>query len=213
MSGRVCVDFTISSFYECCFSQIRRLDGISFDNDPLTYLMLEGNTPYWEHQSEATNYYKGGWIRNPVQNNLIELSVDERIEVIRGYINREKKNVIENYADWLKTMFGAYFAENFPYKYTRKYWTVNPEKLAYQWIDGRMYVPTLDEMLRGAMEETDSSTHYSKVVRYPKMGGFKSFLNPLVKGRNILDKIMSLMGVVLCRQKYIIQNIKKCQEI
>lgn len=185
MSGIVCVDFTISSFYERCFSQIRRLDGISFDNDPLTYLMLEGNTPYWEHQSEATNYYKGRWVRNPVQNNLIELSVDERIEVISGYINREKKNVIENYADWLKTMFGTYFAENFPYKYTRKYWTVNPEKLAFQWIDGRMYVPTLDEMLRGAMEETDLLTHYSKVARYPKMGGFKSFLNPLVKGRNI----------------------------
>lgn len=91
MSGIVCVDFTISSFYKRCFLQIRRLDGISFDNDPLTYLMLEGNTPYWEHQSEATNYYKGRWIRNPVQNNLIELSVDERIEVISGYINREKR--------------------------------------------------------------------------------------------------------------------------
>lgn len=46
-------------------------------------------------------------------------------------------------------------------------------------------MPTLDEMLRGAMEETDLLTHYSKVARYPKLGGFKSFLNPLVKGRNI----------------------------
>ena len=92
---------------------------------------------------------------------------------------------IENYGDWLRAMFGNYFAEKFPYKYTRKYWTVEPEQLESNWIKGRMYTPALEEVLRGAMEEDTRSVHYSKEARYPVKGGFKSFLDPLVKNADI----------------------------
>ena len=177
--GGLCNSFSINGFTFDTFAHI------SFDNDNLTYQMLEGNTPHWVHQSEATNYYNGTWIQNPVQNNLIGLAVDERIEIIKSFIERDQGKKIKNYADWLRTMFGDYFAKNFPYKYTRKYWTVEPDKLEYQWINGRMNIPTLDELLRGAMEESKQSIHYSKEARYPKIGGFKSFLSPLAKGANI----------------------------
>jgi protoporphyrinogen oxidase len=82
-------------------------------------------------------------------------------------------------------MFGDYFAQNYPYKYTRKYWTVEPDKLESKWINGRMYTPTLEEILRGAMEKKPHTTHYSKEARYPKYGGFKAFLNPLAQNCNI----------------------------
>lgn len=177
--GGLCNSFEINGFIFDTFAHI------SFDNEETTYNMLEGNTTHWVHRPEAANYYKGIWVRNPVQNNLVDLPVDERIKIINGFIERDQGKKIENYADWLKAMFGEYFAENFPYKYTRKYWTVEPDKLEYQWINGRMYVPTLDELLQGAMEENVQSVHYSKEARYPKEGGFKSFLSPLVKNTDI----------------------------
>ncbi len=177
--GGLCNSFEIRGFMFDTFAHI------SFDNEETTYHMLEGNVPHWTHESEAVNFNQGSWIKNPVQNNLAGLPVEERIRIIKGFIERTPDRNIENYGDWLRAMFGDYFAEKFPYKYTRKYWTVEPEQLESNWIKGRMYTPALEEVLRGAMEEDTRSVHYSKEARYPVKGGFKSFLDPLVKNADI----------------------------
>lgn len=176
--GGLCNSFTIDGFTFDTFAHI------SFDNDEETYDMLEGNTSYFKHNPEATNYSNGKWIKNPAQNNLVSLPVDERISIIKGYLNR-KENQIVSYADWLNYNFGKYFTDRFPRKYTRKYWTVEPERLDFKWIEGRMYVPSFDELLRGAFEESEAVLHYSKEARYPEQGGFKAFLNPLIDGAQI----------------------------
>lgn len=177
--GGLCNSFSIDGFIFDTFAHI------SFDNEKTTYNMLEGNTLHYVHRPEATNFCQGMWVQNPVQNNLICLPVDERVKIIQDFIERDQEKKIENYADWLKVMYGDYFAKKFPYKYTRKYWTVEPDQLEYQWINGRMYIPSLEEVLRGAMEETTHSLHYSKEARYPQKGGFKAFLAPLAKNADI----------------------------
>ncbi len=178
--GGLCNSFCIGSFVFDTFAHI------SFDNDHYTYSMIEGKTKHWTHSSEAINYCDGNWVRNPVQNNLIGLTVDERIKIIKSYIERNNSGEISNYADWLCSHFGSYFAKKYPYRYTRKYWTLEPEKLEYKWIEGRMTTPDLDELLRSAMEVNDKIVHYSKEARYPVKGGFKEFLRPLARDAKIL---------------------------
>jgi protoporphyrinogen oxidase len=176
--GGLCNSFTIDGFTFDTFAHV------SFDNNPDVKELLEGTTEHFLNNPEALNFYKNEWIRNPVQNNLVRLNLPERLEVIKGFINRKERQ-IQNYDDWLRNMYGDYFTDNFPTKYTRKYWTVEPEQLEPQWVEGRMYTPTIDEVLLGAMSEETPNVHYSKQIRYPKNGGFQAFLTNMTNGLNI----------------------------
>lgn len=186
--GGLCNSFNIDGFTFDTFAHI------SFDNEPKTYKVFEGQTEFLAHESKALNYVDGLWVGHPVQNNLIELPVDERIKIIKDFLDRASESSVDNYYDWLKMHYGEYFSDNYPVRYTRKYWTVEPHNLDYKWIDGRMTTPNIEQILRGAMEKNDNTLHYSQVARYPKSGGFKQFLKPIAKGidiryNTIIDKI------------------------
>lgn len=45
----------------------------------------------------------------------------------------------------------------------------------------RLYQPTIEEVETGCKSPNTPITYYSKNMRYPKKGGFKSFFNELVK--------------------------------
>ncbi len=167
--GGLCRSFNIEGFTFDTFAHV------NFCKDPYVFSMLEGKTEYITHIPEAYNYSNGDWIRNPVQNNLVNLDIDERIKIIKGFIDR--KQIIEpaNYDEWLRKQYGDYFTDNYPSKYTRKYWTVEPEMLETRWVEGRMYTPTIDEILRGAMTEKTPNVHYSKEMHYPNSGGYGQF--------------------------------------
>jgi protoporphyrinogen oxidase len=36
----------------------------------------------------AYNYYKGMWLKHPAQNNLAPLPINEKIEIIRDFVNK-----------------------------------------------------------------------------------------------------------------------------
>ena len=168
------------------------VDGFTFDTfahisfDPNTEEYLENTTEHYIHASEALNFDNGRWLRHPVQNNLVDLPVDERISLIKGFIEKNNDGEAANYAQWLENVYGIGFAHAYPYRYTRKYWTVEPEQLEIKWIKGRMYEPSLEEVLRGAMVTHTPGVHYSKEARYPIHGGFQSFLSFMAKECNII---------------------------
>ena len=139
--------------------------------------------PHEVHQPEVKNYANGSWIRHPVQNNLRSLPVEERIRIIEGFANRNGINdvAINNYRDWLHLQFGDYFSEHYPEVYTRKYWGTDAERLSTSWCSGRIYQPSLQEVLFGSYPDADQSenVYYAKEMRYPKSGGYSSFVKPV----------------------------------
>jgi protoporphyrinogen oxidase len=144
-------------------------------------------TSHYKHSPKAYNYYKGKWIKHPVQNNLFSLSSIEKKLIIDGFKKRTKKNIneIHNYEDWLRVQYGDYFAEKFPLVYTKKYWTLDAKNLETKWVGSRMHVPSIEEIKKGCRTETLENKYYADEMRYPKKGGYKSFLEPLVKNLNI----------------------------
>lgn len=70
-------------------------------------------------------------------------------------------------------------------KYTKKYWGVEAKELEIKWIGNRMYKPTIEEVKRGMETEDTPITYYAKKMYYPKKGGYKSYLNSMVKNLNI----------------------------
>lgn len=176
--GGLCSSFTIDGFTFDTFAHL------TFSKDPYVNSLLEDKTDYLIHKPEALNYYKGVWIKNPAQNNLFPLPTNEKVKIIKDFIARREKPC-QNYEDWLRNQYGDYFTDNFPARYTRKYWTVEPCELEPKWVEGRMYRPSIEEVLYGAMSENTPCVHYSKEMHYPKHGGFQAFLAPLAEKTDI----------------------------
>ena len=83
--------------------------------------------------------------------------------------------------------YGNFFAENFPFAYTRKYWTAEAEDLSVNpvFVGPRFYIPNTEEILFGAMSEDTPVTYYAKEMRYPKEGQYRSFFKDLMEGIEI----------------------------
>ena len=95
------------------------------------------------------------------------------------------ERTIKNYADWLLSSFGRTFAELFPMQYTRKYHLTTADNMSIDWLGPRIYRPSLEEVLRGAISPTAPHVHYITRFRYPDEGGFESYLKKLVPLGNL----------------------------
>ena len=76
--------------------------------------------------------------------------------------------------------YGRTFAEEFPTAYTEKYHTTTPRNMTTDWIGPRMYRPSLEEVLRGALAPSAPNVHYVTGFRYPSRGGFAAYLEKFV---------------------------------
>lgn len=179
--GGLCDNFEIEGF------RFDKFIHLSFTQNNYVEALFEESTKYEVHIPDPMNYYKGCWLKHPAQNNLYPLSVKEKLEIIKDFIDREDREIkdIKNYEEWLKVQYGNYFAKKFPMQYTKKYWTLPAKELEIKWIGKRMYKPTIDEILEGAMTTDTPNTYYAKEMRYPLKGGYKSFLNKMADGCNV----------------------------
>lgn len=179
--GGLCGNFTINGF------RFDRFIHFTFTNDEYVYNTFNNSSELYEHPAISNNYYKGYWLRHPAQNNLYSLPTDEKVKIITDFVNRPKMEIseIKNYAEWLECQYGKYFAHNFPFAYTRKYWCKEASELETKWVGSRMHSPSLEEVLKGAMEPNDEIFYYTSVMRYPKVGGFRSILNDTRKDLDI----------------------------
>ena len=157
----------------------------TFAKDKEIREILESGIEYHNSVADGYNYKNGKWIKHPVQNNLKLLDTDEKINIIKSFIEREDNKNPNNYQEWLYSVYGIYYSDNYPRLYTQKYWTVEPQLLETKWVGPRMYKSNIDEILRGAFEEETPNVHYSNGIRYPKSGGFDMFLKNMVRNSNI----------------------------
>jgi len=138
---------------------------------------------YEERSLRIDNYWHGRRILHPVQCNLRGLPADLVIKVIEDFVSVQGKQTQagQSYAHWLHDTYGKTFAETFPIVYGRKYHTTTMDRLTTDWIGPRMYRPSLEEILRGALGENVAGAHYVDTFRYPSTGGFLSYLEPFAK--------------------------------
>jgi protoporphyrinogen oxidase len=109
------------------------------------------------------------------------------VKVISDFVEERgaPERPIKNYADWLLASFGKTFAESFPMTYTRKYHTTTADNMSTDWLGPRIYRPSLEEVLRGAISASAPHVHYITHFRYPSAGGFMNYLNKFMPMGNI----------------------------
>jgi protoporphyrinogen oxidase len=155
---------------------------ISFTSDKRLQDLFSGNIggKYEVMKAYVNNYWRGHWIKHPAQINLHGLPTDLIINCLKDFIAAGSVHdpVIDNYEDWLVASYGRTFAQTFPMEYTKKYHTTEAKNLTLDWLGPRLYRPTLDEVLLGALKPEPLDVHYVDHFRYPTRGGFVSYLRP-----------------------------------
>lgn len=179
--GGLCGFFEIDGF------RFDRFVHFTFAKDEKIAELFAKSSPLYAHPPVSYNYWRGCWLKHPAQNNLAPLPIEEKVKIIDSFVNRPRKDVAEisDYAEWLRVQYGDYFAENFPFAYTRKYWGVEAQQLETKWVGNRLHVSPLPEVLRGAFAEQQENFYYTKFMNYPKKGGFRSIMNECRKGLDI----------------------------
>lgn len=179
--GGLCGFFEINGF------RFDRFVHFTFAKDEKIAELFAKSSPLYAHPPVSYNYWRGCWLKHPAQNNLAPLPIEEKVKIIDSFVNRPRKDVAEisDYAEWLRVQYGDYFAENFPFAYTRKYWGVEAKQLETKWVGNRLHVSPLPEVLRGAFAEQQENFYYTKFMNYPKKGGFRSIMNECRKGLDI----------------------------
>lgn len=152
---------------------------VSFTKDAMIQQSLANaiDNQYYEQQFIVNNYWRGTYLPHPAQCHLHGLPIELIQECLKDFeeFPLRQKDIPSNYAEWCYQKLGSTFSENFIFPYTRKYWTLSPEKLALDWIGQRVYIPTLEEVKQGAVSNCSSQTYYIQQMRYPKHGGFSAY--------------------------------------
>ncbi len=145
------------------------------------------SSSYFTLNPKPNNLYKNTWIDHSPQFHLYPLKLIEKIKIILSFIkrNKNKEYRLKNYENWLKGAYGNYFAKNFPMNYTEKYWATKSKNLGTNWIKFRMQEVSLKDLLLGAFFKIFKDTYYSSDMKYPKQGGYESYLRILKKNKNL----------------------------
>jgi len=177
-----------NSYYGGHTASFRHDTGFTFDIGPhisftkderIQQLFAESVDGQFETvQINLNNYWRGYWPTHPVQLHLHGLPTDVVVKVIEDFVavQNAPERPICTYADWLLASFGKTFSELFPMQYARKYHLTTADNMSTDWLGPRIYKPNLTQVLQGALSPAAPNVHYITHFRYPKQGGFVSYL-------------------------------------
>jgi len=163
----------------------KTIDGFTFDYDghllhfrhPYTFSIIQrlmGNNLV-SHQRNAWVYAFGRYIPYPFQANLYTLPPKVIKDCLLGLAkvmqngSRHKKEI--SFLDWINLRFGRGIAQYFMEPYNRKFWTVSPQDLTCEWLEGFIPVPSPGQIIEGAIEKNKNEFGYNTRFWYPKKGG------------------------------------------
>jgi UDP-galactopyranose mutase len=129
-----------------------------------------------KHQRSAWVYSQGRYSRYPFQVNLYGLPASIIKECLLGFIHASgdgklKKDKNLNFLYWINQTFGKGIARHFMIPYNTKFWTVSPEELTCEWLDGFIPVPSLNQIVEGTIKESKRQFGYNARFWYPREGG------------------------------------------
>jgi protoporphyrinogen oxidase len=129
-----------------------------------------------QHQRNSWIYSFDKYIRYPFQANLYGLPPRIVKECLIGFIRTLKKDRPGNteklsFLEWINRTFGRGIAKHFMIPYNEKFWTISPQELTCEWLDGFIPVPSLSEVLEGTIEESLRPFGYNSRFWYPERGG------------------------------------------
>jgi len=177
----------------------KRLNGFNFDEGAHVFFGKDDCSRQfvWEplgaemiaHRAEIWNDYDTQRFgRYPVQANAHALGPELATRCVLDFIEagQQPEPEVRTYEEWCYASFGKTFADEFMLRYARKVWTVEPSELNTEWlgskVGGRISRPSLEQVLRGAIDPDPQELNYLTDFSYPASGGFGRIIDPLASG-------------------------------
>ena len=139
------------------------------------------------HFRRASIYSKGIFTPYPFQANLYGLpkevikecvmefiEVKERRERSQRLSSGNQSGMNQSFRDWIIHTFGSGIAKHFMIPYNEKMWKQDLSELSSDWVDWSIPVPTLDEIIGGALGLNNPHMGYSARFLYPEEGGIEA---------------------------------------
>lgn len=133
-----------------------------------------------EDERSAWIYSFDKLTRYPFQANTFGLPIPIVKECLISFIeayhkrNGNKDVHYENYEEWIYTTFGKGTAEYFMIPYSEKFWTVPPKEMTVDWLDVRIPMPTLEEVVEGALTDQKKGFGPNAKFKYPLTKGISA---------------------------------------
>jgi protoporphyrinogen oxidase len=176
----------------------KRVEGFNFDegahvffgsdeisqkyiHEPLGNELLPHKAEIWN------NYGERNFGRYPVQANANALPAELATNCVLDFIKaaHEPETDVRNYEEWCYASFGKTFSDEFMLRYARKIWTVEPHEMNTEWlgskVGGRISRPSLEQVVRGAIDREPQVLNYLTEFLYPEKGGFGRIIEPIAE--------------------------------
>lgn len=127
-----------------------------------------------QHERSAWIFLQGRYTRYPFQANLYGLPPKILKECLSGFIDARRNTDVRqdtNFLKWIEGVFGKGIAKHFMVPYNTKFWTVPPQDMTCEWLEGIVPVPSPHQILEGAVEESSELLGYNAHFWYPRKGG------------------------------------------
>lgn len=151
--------------------------------------LVTGRAPLHEMaESRVLNHKDGRWFAYPVQNHLSDLPEAERRRALDDFLAAQEKyrgREPRNYEEWCRFQYGDHLLENYYRLYTAKYWHVSMDRLATDWLGGRLLPGQIETILAGAKGGQPEKQAVFSRFRYPREGGFFALVRHLFDGLRI----------------------------
>jgi len=168
--------------------------------------LLRGNLK--KIKRDAWIYSSRRYIPYPFQANIYGLSAKAKKRCISGFLDTYKDNKgsrksinerggFYSFQNWVLENFGKGFAEYFFFPYNKKLWKVPLRELSVEWMDRFVPVPSIKEILAGALMHQDKSFGYNVSFLYPERGGIQALIESLAQNVEDIRLSKRLVGVSL----------------
>ncbi|MBN1793650.1 MAG: FAD-dependent oxidoreductase [Candidatus Omnitrophica bacterium] len=131
------------------------------------------------HRRNSWIYSKGTYTRYPFQANTFGLPHETIKECLLGLIEvrknkgRSHNGQYEHFEQWIYHTFGSGYARHFLLPYNRKFWKFPLKQLTCEWLDGFIPVPSVEDSLEGALDDSKKLFGYNHHFWYPVHGGIQ----------------------------------------
>lgn len=123
----------------------------------------------------------------PIENHIYQLEDNLQKEIISSLLRlqNESRTEPENFEEFLKRRFGSKLYEIYFQPYNYKIWRKSLDTVPLEWLEGKLPMPTLDEILFNNFNHVKEKSFVHSTFYYPLDGGSQFIADRLAEGLDI----------------------------
>lgn len=148
----------------------------------------------------------------PIENHAYCFDPDTQKEIIKDFLQiAQTQQEPRNFEEFLKGRFGETLYEIYFKPYNFKVWRRDLSKVPLSWLEGKLPMPTVEEMFFNNMNHVEERKFVHSSFFYPKKGGSQFLANRLAEGLEI--KYNSPVTHIEKNQGKLYVNDEECDKI